>query len=78
MCYLPTYYQDGKEVRAGLGDYFRFYNTERPHQTLGYRTPAEIFTSSFVVVAQADMLESLTSDTQRTAGLSLNLSLTLS
>jgi len=71
-------YQDGKEARVGLGNYFRFYNTERPHQTLGYRTPAEVFTSSFVVVAQADMLESLLPDTQRTAGLSLNLPLTLS
>jgi len=42
-------YQDGKEARVGLGDYFRFYNAERPHQALGYRTPAEVFTSSFVV-----------------------------
>lgn len=30
------------EARAGLGEYFRFYNTVRPHQALGYRTPAEI------------------------------------
>jgi len=71
-------YQDGKEARVGLGNYLRFYNTERPHQSLGYRTPAEVFTSSFVVVAQADMLESLLPGTQRAAGLSLNLALTLS
>jgi len=71
-------YQDGKEARVGIGDYFRFYNTERPHQALGYRTPAEVFTSSLVAIAQADMLESLSADTQRTAGLSLNLALTLS
>lgn len=30
------------EARAGLGEYFRFYNTARPHQALGYRTPAEV------------------------------------
>jgi len=30
------------DARAGLGDYFRFYNTARPHQALGYRTPAEV------------------------------------
>jgi len=27
---------------AGLHSYFTFYNTERPHQSLGYRTPAEV------------------------------------
>src|SRR5678816_225875 len=29
-------------LEAGLADYFRFYNDERPHQSLDYRTPAEI------------------------------------
>ena len=35
----------GKESMApqGLEDYFRFYNGLRPHQALGYRTPAEVF-----------------------------------
>lgn len=27
----------------GLIDYFRFYNTARPHQSLGYRVPAEVY-----------------------------------
>lgn len=36
-------YQDFGEVRAGLADYFHFYNYERPHQSLRYRTPAEIY-----------------------------------
>jgi len=34
-------YQDVPETRVGLGNYFRFYNTERLHQSLGYRTPYE-------------------------------------
>jgi putative transposase len=39
--YLKTY-QDGTDARRSLDSYFRFYNTERPHQALGYRTPAEV------------------------------------
>ena len=31
-----------EEARRGLGDYFGFYNTDRPHEALGYRTPAEV------------------------------------
>jgi putative transposase len=30
------------ELAAGLADYFTFYNDERPHQSLDYRTPAEV------------------------------------
>lgn len=30
------------ELDAGLADYFRFYNHERLHQSLAYRTPAEV------------------------------------
>ena len=35
-------YQTVPELDAGLGSYFRFYNQERPHQSLDYRTPAEV------------------------------------
>ncbi len=31
-----------QELDTGLAQYFRFYNEERPHQSLGYRTPAEV------------------------------------
>jgi len=36
-------YADGWALRAGLEKYFRFYNEERPHQALGYQTPAEVY-----------------------------------
>lgn len=39
-------YQDGWEAEAGLGSYFQFYNHDRLHQALGYRTPASIYTSA--------------------------------
>lgn len=35
-------HQTGAAVAHGLASYFQFYNTERPHQSLGYRTPAEV------------------------------------
>jgi len=38
-------YADPREARAGLGAYFRFYNEQRPHQALGYRTPAEVYSA---------------------------------
>ena len=34
---------NGLEAHRGLREYFRFYNERRPHQALGYRTPAEVF-----------------------------------
>ena len=36
-------YADGHEARRGPEDYFLFYYHLRPHQALGYRTPAEVF-----------------------------------
>ena len=36
-------YADVGEVIAGLKRFFRFYNHERPHQSLGYQTPAAVY-----------------------------------
>ncbi|MDI6809805.1 MAG: IS3 family transposase [Candidatus Eisenbacteria bacterium] len=38
-------YQTMEEVREGLTAYFDFYNSKRPHQSLGYKTPNEIYSS---------------------------------
>jgi putative transposase len=40
--YLRDFYQ-AKEVNNVLKDYFEYYNHARPHQSLGYKTPAEIY-----------------------------------
>ena len=40
--YLKAY-ANTSEARRELGAYFRFYNDQRPHQTLGHRTSAEVF-----------------------------------
>ena len=36
--YLKAY-ANATEARRELTHYFKFYNDQRPHQTLGYRTP---------------------------------------
>ena len=33
-------YANGLEARIGIGQWFRFYSERRPHQALGYKTPA--------------------------------------
>jgi putative transposase len=39
----PHDYEGMKEAQRGLTWYFPFYNEERPHQALGYRTPAAVY-----------------------------------
>ena len=39
-------YANVTEALRGLDDYFRFYNTQRHHQALGYRTPEQVFLGS--------------------------------
>ena len=36
-------YQTPAEAKLGLGRYFKLYNNERLHQSLDYRTPAEVY-----------------------------------
>lgn len=38
-------YVSVKEARQGIDKYFCFYNNERPHQSLSYRCPREVFFS---------------------------------
>ena len=39
-------YENGKEAVIGISAYIAFYNKERPHQSLGYKTPVEIHTAA--------------------------------
>lgn len=68
--YLKAY-RDGREARISLGEYFRFYNTRRPHQSLGYRIPAEVYAGA-VEDCCTNVVESLVTNTAGMAGLSLN------
>jgi putative transposase len=57
--YLKAY-QDGREARNSLSNYFCFYNAERPHQSLEYRTPAEVYAWPMASI-RAGMVQSPTS-----------------
>lgn len=48
--YLKSY-QDGQELWKSLKKYFEFYNYERPHESLGYMTPAEVYWKNPVIAA---------------------------
>jgi putative transposase len=39
-------YDSPRSAREGLERYFGFYNQERPHQALGYRTPYEVYSGA--------------------------------
>lgn len=44
--YEEVYLKDYESVsaaRQGISSYLTFYNQERPHQALGYQTPAEVY-----------------------------------
>ena len=37
------HYSDGREARAGIASWIAFYNSRRPHQALGYKTPTSVW-----------------------------------
>gem|GEM_PF-5145756 len=42
-CGYITEYKEVKELRTALGEWFAWYNRERLHQALGYRTPGGVY-----------------------------------
>jgi putative transposase len=44
-------YQTPKETRAGITEYIQFYNNERPHQSLDYRIPSQLYFAPVAEVA---------------------------
>jgi putative transposase len=67
--YLKAY-RDGSEARAALADYFHFYNNQRPHHGLGYRTPAAVYNSG--CQDKPAVGQTATNNQGKTAGLHLN------
>ena len=44
-------YESVYELRQALKRYFRFYNHERPHQSLGDRSPSEVYNLEMPIAA---------------------------
>ena len=80
---LPESQVNAVEARRELGAYFRFYNNLRPHQALGYRTPAEVFHGEQTVREEESTVERWSPEADvvsyaGAAGPSLNSALILS
>ena len=78
--YLKAY-RNGSEARRGIDAYLDLYNRERPHQSLGYRTPAQVFAEGRplrCLPEQASTLSSHEVVSDFPAGVSLNLASSLS
>jgi len=41
------------DLLQGLTEYFGFYNTERMHQSLGYKTPDEVYRTAIGAVQES-------------------------
>lgn len=53
-------YQSVQEAKDGIRRYFEYYNNERQHQSLGYRTPADVYFSGVLNQASLGVQPSLT------------------
>ena len=53
-------YADGREARVGIAEWIAFYNTQRPHQALGYATPMAVWCDNIIDATAAravDMMD---------------------
>jgi len=58
-------YADGREAKAGIGEYFAFYNEHRLHQGLGYRAPMAVWRDGAVqTCGPVDNADALTTGPQ--------------
>lgn len=59
-------YADGREAKAGIGEYFTFYNERRLHQALGYRAPMAVWREGAVqTCGHVDNANALTTCSQQ-------------
>lgn len=57
-------YASVAEARQDIGDWMNFYNDQRKHQALGYRTPGEIYRGAGATCGNVDKARALTPSPQ--------------
>jgi putative transposase len=50
-------YADGRDAKAGIGEWVAFYNSHRPHQALGNRTPMAVWCAGAIGARTVDMMD---------------------
>ena len=50
-------YDSPRAARRGLSRYLSFYNAGRPHQALGYKTPAQVDAEPVCLKGEGDSLK---------------------
>ena len=50
----PKGYETMDAAYQGLHRYFEFYNHQRPHQALDYRTPAEVYADRTLILSPTE------------------------
>ncbi len=71
--YLQKFdYEDGAELVAVLAKVTRLYNTERPHASLGYQNPANVYYGK-AIIKRCDLLDLTVADFSSELGDDLDL-----
>jgi hypothetical protein len=52
------------EAKAGIGAWLSFYNEERQHQSLGYRTPRQIYEEGLWICGRSGEAEPVASQAE--------------
>ena len=52
-CISLNAFETGSEARAGIRRWMRYYNAERPHSSLGGRTPDEAYAGPVLTIDAA-------------------------
>jgi putative transposase len=50
-CIYLNEYSSPRELRSGISEYMQFYNHERPHQSLNYQYPSNVYSAPITVFA---------------------------
>jgi hypothetical protein len=59
-------YTSPRDALRGISRYLAFYNAERPHQSLAYKTPAQLDAASTTSISESSTASALSTATPAT------------